>query len=142
VVNKLTEVVKMERGKRITISMTGKDAIMALAEGNPGALTVCMQLMDKTKAIDPDAMMGGVGSLLSLDTMGVYASRIWMFYKDFCGENIPKMLAVMRAYQLGQLEGATLDKINHAIDNRGDGLDLGAIMAAVQKELPEFNKAA
>jgi hypothetical protein len=127
---------------RIKLNMSTQDAVMALAEGNPGAMTVCMTLLREGAAIDPDAAFGGLANLLSLDTLNVYASRIWMFYKDFCKESIPNMIAVIRANQLGQLAGVTEEKLNHAIDNYGEGLNLEDIMEAVQKELPLFNKAA
>ena len=71
-------------------------AIMKLSEGNPGAMQVCMKIMDKAEEIDPDAMLGGLGVLLSLDTHQIYGSKIWMLYKDMCGEDIVKTLAVLR----------------------------------------------
>jgi hypothetical protein len=124
---------------RINLSMNIQDAVIALSEGNPGALTTCMELLKRTSEIDPDAAMGGLGSLLTLDTEGIYGSRIYMLWNDVCNRDISSVLAVLRANQLGQLEGVTSAKINHAIDNRGEGLDLEAIMKAVQKELPTFN---
>jgi hypothetical protein len=70
-----------------------------------------------------------------MDTHGVYGHRIWMLYKDVCGENIENMLAVLRACQLGIITDQTM---NHAIDNYGDGLDVPAILGKVKEQLTEF----
>ena len=118
--------------ERICIEDNTISAIMKLAEGNPGALNVCMNIIESGPEIDP---IGGLGPLLSMDTLGIYGSRIWMLYKDVCGEDLPKTLAILRAWQLGFLEkGALL----HAIDNCGEGIDIEKMVAAVCERLPEF----
>ena len=48
------------------------------------------------------------------------------------------MLAVLRAYQVGALAGVTREALNHAIDNRGAGIDLDAALVAVMEVLPNF----
>jgi hypothetical protein len=125
-----------------SLNLTVSDVITMLAGGNPGALRVCIELYENTSEIDPNAGLGGLGTLLSLDALNIWDHRIWMFYKDFCGEDLGKMLAVMRAYQLGQLEGCTQSAIDRAIDNYGEGLDLDKIIQAVQTRLPKFNSKA
>jgi hypothetical protein len=75
---------------------------------------------------------------LFLDDKGIYGSRIWMFYKDVCGESLVNMLAVMRACQLGHLSEA---RSNYAIDHYGNGIDMPTILKFVYSELPNFNKA-
>lgn len=115
--------------------MSTFDVIAEMSDGNPGGLTVMMMLLEKTESIDPDAALGGIGSILSLDTHGIYGSRIWMFYKDVCGQNINKMLGLMRAVQLGYL---TDNKLNHAIDNMGDGIDAPELLKQVKEYLPAF----
>jgi hypothetical protein len=127
---------------RLDGNMNVRDIVMALAEGNPGALNVCMMLLNEGETIDPDAIMGGLSNLLDLDSLGIYGSRIWMFFKDFCKQSIPDVIAVMRANQLGQLAGVTREKIDHAIDHYGDGINLEEVMKAVQERLPKFNKQA
>lgn len=111
---------------------------MAMSNGNTGTLSVCCQILQQSAAVDPDCA-SGILPIMQLDTMNIWESRIWMLYKDVCNCDLPKMLAVLRAWQLGQLAGATTTAINHAIDNCGDGLDLDAIMTAVKKRLPRFN---
>ena len=125
----------MSSPKRIRLDMTAGDAIMAIAGGNPGALNVCVMIMQDGGAIDPDSALGPAGAILSLDQHGVYESRIWMLYKDVCGQDLVKTLACLRGVQLGFLREADL---NHAIDNRGAGLDVDAVLADVRKRLPRF----
>lgn len=120
------------------LKMTTIDVVKVMAGGNPGALTVCMKLLSEHKEIDPRAAFGGLGAMMSLDTLDIYEDKIWIFYKDVCHENLSVMCAVMRAHQLGQLEGCTEQAIHTAIDNYGKGLDLKKICAAVKERLPEF----
>ena len=123
---------------RIELTDTTFDAIYKLSEGNPGAATVCARMLQEGGAIDPDAFGNGLANLLSLDTHGIYGSRIWMLYKDACGESLIHTIAMLRAVQL---ELITEDALNHAIDNRGDGLDVGIVLATVHERLPNFGPA-
>lgn len=125
--------------ERIRLEMTTMEVVLAMAEGNPGAIRVCTNLLRDADSIDPDAIMGGLGAIMGMDTLGIYASRIWQLYKDVCKQDLAMMLAVLRAFQLGQLAGVTKVALNHAIDHYGDGLDLSAIMVAMQERLPNFN---
>ena len=125
---------------RIKFEMTGLEVLMAMSGTpetgyNPGALRVCKDLLQLGDDIDPDNAFGGLGALLNLDSLGIYAERVWMFYKDVCREDYATMLAVARAAQLGILDAHKLD---HAIDNRGAGIDVPAILAAVKERLPAF----
>lgn len=127
--------------ERITLQMSKVDAILALAEGNPGALTVIMQIM-KREDIDPDAFMGPFGTLLLLDSHNIYGSRIWVLYKDVCGENVVNMLGLLRAVQLGILSEYTL---NTAIDNYGrirdeEKIDIDSCLEQVRERLPNFGQ--
>jgi len=106
-----------------------------MSEGNPGALTVCMNIIKNGEQIDPDNLMGGLGVILSLDTLGLYGSKIWMLFKDVCGSNLPKMIAVLRGWQLGFLSAA---KIHHAVENYGEGINVDEICTKVVKQLPRF----
>ncbi len=115
------------------------DMCVIMSGGNPGAMSAIMEILSHGEEIDPDAAMGGAGAILMLDTMEIYDERIYMLWNDVCNRNTAKLLAVLRAYQLGQLEGCALSAINYAIDHWGEGLDLDKICAAVQQALPNFN---
>ena len=77
----------MNTNTRLTLDDTVMTSIMKLAEGNPGAMRVCSEIMKNGEKIDPQGM-GGFGSLLSIDSLGIYGSRIWLLYKDICRENL------------------------------------------------------
>jgi hypothetical protein len=124
--------------ERINLSMSLKDVVLAMGGGNPGALTACMQLVRYGEVVDPDAFGGGLSSLLLMDTLGIYEERIYMLWNDVCNRDIGKMVAVLRANQLGQLAGVDKKAITHAIDNRGDGIDIDAVVEAVKNRLPRF----
>lgn len=123
--------------ERITLEDTPKTAIIKLAEGNAGALLVMLSILEKGEAIDPDSAFGGMGAIFGLDTSGIYGHRIHVLYKYVCESNLTYMLAVLRAVQLGKLSEHDM---NHAIDNRGKGLDLPSILDTVQEQLPDFGK--
>lgn len=120
---------------RIELTDTTQSAVMKLVEGNPGATEVCLSLLTQGASIDPDAAFGGLANLLSLDTHGIYGARIWILYKHVCGEDLTAMVGTLRGCQLGIISEAAL---NDAIDQRGDGLDVAAVLAKVRKELPRF----
>ncbi len=58
-------------------------ALIQMSEGNPGAITVLMELIGRD---DPSALM----TILNLDDMNMRGSQIWVGYKDYCGEDIEK----------------------------------------------------
>lgn len=122
---------------RITLEDSPLSAIMKLAEGNPGAIIVMTEIIKHGEQVDPDAILGSMAHILSLDTRKIYGSRIWMLYKDVCKENLVHMLAVLRAVQLGELSE---EDLNNAIDNYGKGIDINDIMAIVQARIPAFGK--
>jgi hypothetical protein len=113
------------------------DIIVALADGNPGAVRVMMEMFAKTEAIDPDNAIGGLGSVLFLETLGMYGSRIWLLYKDVCDMDLVATLGMLRAVQLGLLSERDLLA---AID--GDlRLDTAMHLALVRAKLPDFGAA-
>lgn len=122
--------------ERIGLKDTTISAIMKLSEGNPGAIRVCTEMLNKSERIDPDSALGGLGALLSLDTHKIYGSRIWMLFKDVCKEDMVKTLAVLRSCQLGFLSDVDF---NHAIDNYGAGIDIDDLYTQVKERLHTFN---
>lgn len=126
--------------ERLTdLNMTTADMIMKMTGGNPGSLRVLTEIMIDGGKIDPDDAFAGFGTIMGLDSRGIWDHRIWMLYKDVCGEDLMKMIALVRAEQLGQLAGVTKKALNHAIDNRGEGINVDAAVEAVKERLPNFN---
>ena len=122
---------------KLDLNDSVEDIIIKISEGNPRAISVCMMMYTKGGAIDPDALFGGLGGVLSLDSLGIYGSKIWMLFKDVCKQDLVKTSAMLRAWQLGFVPKATL---LHAIDNYGAGIDTDALLAQVQERLPAFGQ--
>lgn len=128
----------MKKIKQVRIKdlgMSFMDIMIVMSDGNPGALTTMMTMMDKAESIDPDSILGGLGKIMSLDTHGIYGSRIWQLYSDVCKKNMNTTLGLMRAVQFGFLSE---HKLSHAIDNYGEGLDIGNLLKQVKERLPNF----
>jgi hypothetical protein len=114
----------------------GYTACVKLSQGNPGAVTTIVLLLKHAGDIDKDSALGGIGSLFELDQLGIYGSRIWMLYSDVCKRSLPKMVALLRAVQLGILDSTTLQ---HGIDNYGKGLDVDGVLKMVKSKLKGFD---
>lgn len=122
--------------ERIRFDMTMTDVVVAMSEGNPGAMRTCMELIKEAPTVDPDSGLGALGPLLQLDSLNIWGPRLYMLWNDVCDRDVPAMIAILRANQLGSLSETA---INHAIDNRGEGIDLTAIINMVKDRLPGFN---
>lgn len=120
---------------RITLGMSGMDAMFAMSEGNPGAVSVICDLMESGEKIDPGAALGPFHHVMGLDSCGIYGSNIWVLYKDVCGMNLVKVIAVLRGWQLGFLSEA---EIRRWIDENGTDQDLDALVDKVREELGQF----
>lgn len=119
---------------KINLEMTLPDAVLAMGEGNPGALRVLAESAERNGEIDPDNAFGPWGLLANLDNLGIYGEKIWILYKDLCGESVPKTTAIARACQLGIIPRKQLEL---AIDKKGP-LEVDEIVGKVREELPNF----
>lgn len=127
--------VKSFGNERIQLSMSLLDAVMTVAEGNPGAITAIAELMLVVERVDPTSALGKFGPLLTLDTYGVYGSDVWLLYKDVCGKNSKKVLLLLRCVQMGVISHAALSR---AINDRVHTFDFEELLETLQKRLPEF----
>jgi len=119
---------------RIKLEMHINDALFAMSDGNPGAITVLMDSVKRNHEIDPQNAFGPWGLALNLDEFEIYGSRIWGLYKNLCGEDLPRTTAVVRAVQMGIISRETLDQ---AIDGKTT-IDIKEITDKVREELPDF----
>ena len=127
--------------ERIKLGMSVSEIVMVMSEGNPGAIQACMEILKKGEKVDPEAFAGGLSHLLLLDTLGIWGERLYKLWNDVCKRNVGWMIALLRAQQLG-LAGINKETLNFAIDNRGAGVDLDAVVTAVKNHLSNFNPEA
>ena len=128
---------------RLSLSDTFLEIMVKLAAGNPGALSVIMELYKQTTTIDPAAGLGELHYLLFLDDMDLYGDRIWILFKYICGSDIVKTIAVLRGYQLGFVsKNAIKAAVEQVRDHAGEpNLGVDDILAKVKAQLPDFGKA-
>jgi len=122
---------------RLNLEMTVTDAMVAMVGGNPGAIGSLMEMYKIAPLTDPDDAFGAFGVVMMLDELSIYESRIYCLNNDVCNGDASDAIAVLRANQLGFLSS---EDLNHAIDNRGDGIDVADLRTQVEKRLPNFKK--
>lgn len=98
---------------KIGLEDTTADVFVKMSDGNPGALNVLMTITKEHDEIDPQAMMGGLGAIMSLDTYEIYGTDIYILYNDKCNRDIRTMLMLMRATQLGFFSLTRLQEMAH-----------------------------
>ncbi len=96
---------------RITSEDNLMTSIINMAEGNPGATTAMMEILEKHDSIDPQAVMGGIGAIMILDTWGIYGTDIYVLFNDKCERDVRRMLMLMRATQLGLFPHSRLQQL-------------------------------
>ena len=69
------------KNEKLNSKMSPIDIVMTMGEGNPGAMSVVMQMLK-----DTDGFM----NLLFFDTNDIRGSKIYMLYNDCCGNNYDK----------------------------------------------------
>lgn len=122
---------------KLTLEMNGMDIIVQMSDGNPGAASVCMELVAVNQHIDPNSALGSFGTIMFLDELGIYGSDIWSLYKYVCYEKVGTMIAIVRAVQLGFL--AKADLIAKIKDPMSDPLNVDDLVEKVIGKLDKFN---
>ena len=126
--------------ERIQLTDSMMDIVMKMSEGNPGAVTVIAQLIKENARVDPDSALGELGTILHLDSAGIYASDIWMVYKDICGQNIVSFIGLFRAIQMGYMPTSELKTaLKQPYASLADGR-LHEVLGQVRERLPAFAK--
>lgn len=86
---------------RIGLNDTTMDIVVKMSDGNPGAMDVIMRILSQDNKIDPQNALGGLGTILQLDTHGIYGTDIYILYNDKCNRNMRLFLMLLRSVQLG-----------------------------------------
>lgn len=117
-----------------------KTLVAKMSNGNPGAITAMMEILINGDRIDPNDAMGGEGNLLLLDTFRIYGTAIYVLYNDICDRDVAKMIAILRAAQLGMLDPVTLRSACYRSDFSGRKIiPVDDLCRKVKEELPMFN---
>ena len=82
---------------RIAISDELVTGLTNMSEGNPGALNVLMQLVNRSAKMELTNVCSLFDYFSRLDSLEVYGASIWILYKDICGEKIEVMVEVLNA---------------------------------------------
>lgn len=65
--------------------MTVQDLMIELSEGNPGALTVLIQMVQEAQALDTMSSLMFLFAYMKAN--GIVGPEIWILYKDECGSD-------------------------------------------------------
>lgn len=96
---------QMER-KEITLEMSIMDLMTLMCEGNPGALTVIIEIMKRED---------GFLYLCHLDDMNVRGSQIWIGFKYHCGQDVNRFIECIK-----HRDEDMIAKINEMNQGQGD----------------------
>jgi hypothetical protein len=96
---------------RVELTDSVQDVLIKMSEGNSGALSAMIDILNKHESIDPQAAMGGLGAIMILDTWQIYGPDIYVLWNDKCKRDTRKMLLLMRATQLGEFPESRLREL-------------------------------
>lgn len=127
---------------RIELNDSLIEVVSKMSDGNPGATSILLKVIDEGIKIDRDSFNGGVGAILSLDMAGIYGSPIYILCNDKCGGDIRKFIILIRGYQLGfvkkerllELSNDQLRQVNFE-ENEFENIE-----KMVLKSLPNFSR--
>lgn len=127
--------------QRIKLTDTTMDVVVKMSDGNPGAMNAIVGLLKPENAnIDPDDIMGSLGSILKLDSFGIYGTDIYVLFSDICNRNIAKFIAVIRATDMGLFSRDTLKDASHRQDYSGRKMiPVDDLYKKIKESLPDFD---
>lgn len=105
----------------INLSDNTLEVVEKMVEGNPGAITVIMKILDRKH--DPMSMM----VVLMLDDMNIRGPQIWVGYKDFCGQDIEVFVKKIKARDQGMVDAINAEC--YQPDSEHDGYKEKAVVA-------------
>lgn len=118
--------------------MSVKEMLFALADGDVDALMVCLEILRHSSHVDRDALFADLNSFYLLDALHIWGSRIYALWHDVCERDVMKLVALLRAHQLGGLCGIDRETLHVAIATKQPNIDFAAVVDAVQNKLPGF----
>ena len=92
---------------KIQLTDSLQEVVFKMSEGNPGAISILMQLLNNPQVCEP---ANPFMVILTLDSYEIYGSNIWIMYKDLCGEDIEIFETLFRHIQMGIMPLEVLKK--------------------------------
>jgi hypothetical protein len=125
---------------RIELTDNVVSMVTKMSDGNPGAITAMMEIMKINKTVDPDSFLGEIGSILSLDSMGIYGTDIYVLWSDICERDTVSMISVLRACQMGFISEDVIKDASGRQDRSGvEMIDRNDLYKKVCEALPNFD---
>ena len=127
---------------RIQLKDTGQDILIKMANGNPGAISAMVSMIENGKTIDPDSIFGPLGAIISLDIYKIYGTDIYILWNDICEKDISKVLMLLRATNFGFFPESKLKEMTHD-QTRSINIskeDWDKLLIKLRIELPNFAK--
>lgn len=81
---------------KINVGDTVATMAIKMGEGNPGGLSVVIRLINHKGKSGSDGML----HLLLLDVLEIYGSKLWMLYKDCCGEDFDVLIKTILSFDI------------------------------------------
>ena len=100
-----------------------KDILMKMTLGNPGSVYCLMELVTRTSDIDKSKNkfqdIRNMEYLKELVDLNIVGTDIDALYKDICGKDLPSVIAVLKAVQLGLISKEVIQDACSRRDNTG-----------------------
>lgn len=121
----------MKYEKLTNPNITMNEMIYIMSEGNPGALTVLAEIMKEPN---------GILDILSLDSLDIRGSKLYMLWNDCCGRDFKKFKRTLQLLRTGVFDHeeimANLDRVR-ALPFIDDDLNIEGIPSYDE----EFNRS-
>lgn len=125
---------------RIDLNDNATSVIYKMSDGNHGSVRALLDIWSNGPVIDPYNGLGGLGPILMLDTLEIYSEQIWVLFSDICDRNIARTIAVIRAAQLGYINGNVLKMACNRQDYSGSEMvPVEELYKKVKAEVPDFD---
>lgn len=122
----------------IDLNDTVTEVLVKMAQGNPGALSCCIDLMRRNAEIDPENAFGPYGSMLLLDQENIRGVSLYILWNDICGRDTRDLVMLVRAAQLGFLSREKLAELAQDVPGQRNTFDYSEVDAKVCERLKQF----
>ncbi len=128
--------------RRISLYDSIEHIIIAMSQGNPGAMNVLLQMFaPDTPGVNFFPFSERVLCVMFLDEIGIYGTDIYVLYNDICDRDILKAFAVIKATQEGDFPSATLKDACHRQDYSGrEMVPVNDLLATIKERYPGLGR--